>query len=277
MIVFVVVAAVVVGAALDQGTRETWGPALHRTNYRDAQVTTGVGVLIPVTAIVVAGAVSLLQAAEIRVSSELERSVLITALATAGYGLLGLLDDVAGAGQSGGFRGHLRALAGGRLTTGLIKWGGGAALAVAIVGLFVGGNLGRLLVDAAVVALAANLGNLLDRRPARTTKAAVVVVVAIAVGAASLDVVAGSLCAVAAAVALAPGELSERHMLGDAGANAVGAAVGLAIVGTAGTGGRNLAAAVLLALNLISEVVSFTRVIDTVAPLRWLDRLGRRA
>jgi hypothetical protein len=32
----------------------------------------------------------------------------------------------------------------------------------------------------------------------------------------------------------------------------------------------------LLALNLMSEVVSFSSVIDAVPPLRYLDRLGRR-
>jgi hypothetical protein len=32
----------------------------------------------------------------------------------------------------------------------------------------------------------------------------------------------------------------------------------------------------LLAANAASEVISFGRVIDSVAPLRWIDRLGSR-
>ena len=31
---------------------------------------------------------------------------------------------------------------------------------------------------------------------------------------------------------------------------------------------------VLLALNVAAELVSFSRVIDAVPPLRWFDRLG---
>jgi hypothetical protein len=34
---------------------------------------------------------------------------------------------------------------------------------------------------------------------------------------------------------------------------------------------------VVLALNLVSEAVSFSAVIDRVGPLRWVDRAGRRA
>ena len=32
---------------------------------------------------------------------------------------------------------------------------------------------------------------------------------------------------------------------------------------------------VLLALNVAAELVSFSRVIDAVPPLRWFDRLGQ--
>ena len=63
-------------------------------------------------------------------------------------------------------------------------------------------------------------------------------------------------------------------MLGDAGANALGAVLGLALLqrhpARAGS-----ALAVLLALTAASEVVSYSRVIDAVPPLRWADRAGR--
>jgi UDP-N-acetylmuramyl pentapeptide phosphotransferase/UDP-N-acetylglucosamine-1-phosphate transferase len=64
-------------------------------------------------------------------------------------------------------------------------------------------------------------------------------------------------------------------MLGDTGANALGAALGSATVLVVGPGVRDIVALVLLALTLLSEVVSFSRVIAVVPPLRSIDRLGR--
>jgi hypothetical protein len=64
-------------------------------------------------------------------------------------------------------------------------------------------------------------------------------------------------------------------MLGDTGANAYGALLGLAFVERSSARARQRALAALTLLNAASEVVSFTRVIDAVAPLRWVDRLGR--
>ncbi len=65
-------------------------------------------------------------------------------------------------------------------------------------------------------------------------------------------------------------------MLGDAGANPLGATLGLATVLAVSPMTRNWVLVVLLALNLVSERVSFSRVIERVPPLRVIDRAGRR-
>src|SRR5204863_595910 len=103
------------------------------------------------------------------------------AVAATGFGLLGLLDDLAGGGPGGGFRGHLGALRQGRLTTGIVKLAGGALVAVAVVAPLDADSVGRLLGDAAVVALAANAANLLDRAPGRTIKVTVVAFAVLAI------------------------------------------------------------------------------------------------
>jgi UDP-N-acetylmuramyl pentapeptide phosphotransferase/UDP-N-acetylglucosamine-1-phosphate transferase len=65
-------------------------------------------------------------------------------------------------------------------------------------------------------------------------------------------------------------------MLGDAGANPLGAVMGLAVVLAAAPGVRDVVLVALVTLNVAGEVVSFSRVIELVPPLRVLDRAGRR-
>src|SRR5215217_2561983 len=92
--------------------------ALQRRNYRDVAVPTGGGIVIVVVVVVATGLVLLADANgwDLDRATVGPRAAVITAVL--GLGFLGLLDDLAGAGQSGGFRGHLTELAKGRLTTG---------------------------------------------------------------------------------------------------------------------------------------------------------------
>jgi hypothetical protein len=86
----------------------------------------------------------------------------------------------------------------------------------------------------------------------------------------------GAAPAVGAAVGSLPTDLGGRSMLGDCGANALGAAVGTAAVQALPWQLRLLACAAAVALNLASEQVSFTAVIERTPLLRRLDQLGRR-
>lgn len=70
-------------------------------------------------------------------------------------------------------------------------------------------------------------------------------------------------------------DLGERAMLGDAGANAMGALAGYLLARSAPLWLLGVMAVVLVALNLASEKVSFTSVIERVPALAWLDGLGR--
>jgi UDP-GlcNAc:undecaprenyl-phosphate GlcNAc-1-phosphate transferase len=251
--------------------------ALRRSNYRGASVLTGVGVLIPVTLALLAGFIRLMQVITER-NSSWDQLVGPSVAAALGFGLLGLLDDVTGVGQSGGFRAHARRLLHGEISSAMLKVVGGAAVALVVSAAIRRGDEGVLgaLRDAAIVALAANLANLLDRRPGRATKVATAafVVAAVTSGASSL---VGPALGIGAGIGLLPAEFRERVMLGDAGANPLGALCGMAaLVAVPGATGRWVLVGSLVALNLASEFVSFSRVIDAVAPLRWLDQLGRR-
>ena len=208
-------------------------------------------------------------------------------LALAGIGGLGLLDDLlephqrrAGRPVSKGLRGHLASLRSGRVTTGAAKALGIPALALLAAA---GGPAPRggamVPVDAALTAGCANLANLLDLRPGRALKAVLPPAALLALTAGQDERArSGARLAVAAllpgAFAL-PADLREHGMLGDAGANVLGAAVGAAATRTLPAPARLALLGGVVALTLASEQVSFSAVIDRTPALRALDRAGR--
>ncbi len=279
ILVVALVVGALIGAALWVASRPVFAaPGLQRTNYRGVDVPVAAGLAIALAAVTIDAVATLASAAGADLDPRLVAGRVPALVAALGFGLLGLLDDLAAHGDDRGFRGHVRQMARGRLTTGGVKLAGGGLLAVSVVGRAGASDVPELLVGAVVVALAANLGNLFDRAPGRTTKVAVVAVAVVAVAASADErwLLVGAVVVVGAGVGLLPFDLREDLMLGDAGANVLGAAVGLAVVLTTDVVVQAVVAVVLLGLNLLSEVVSFTRVIDAVAPLRALDRLGRR-
>lgn len=247
-----------------RGVPACTGQWLERPNYRGRPVSLVAG---PVLAVVAAGT-AFAGAAR----SGLGRSALLVGLAA---GVVGGYDDVAGSGPphrgDKGFRGHLRALAEGRASAGLVKVAGIGATALVAARSVAAGPFDAV-VSGGVIAGTANLVNLLDLRPGRALKGALLLGLPLVVGPAGA-VVAGPM---GAAAALLPDDLAERTMLGDAGANAIGAIVGLGLAASTGRTGRGGLLAALVALTALSERVSFTGVIERTRWLRELDALGRR-
>ena len=162
----------------------------------------------------------------------------------------------------------------------------------------IGVRLAWWVVATLVIALAANLLNLLDLRPGRALKSYVVLVVPAAVlfglamveqfaeyaealgtgwlTADSVVTIAGLLVVMLGPVVAVWGaDLGERGMLGDAGSNAMGAIVGYLLAGALDLPTLAAVAVVLLALNALSEKVSFSTLIERTPVLRQLDGLGR--
>ncbi|GAA3247345.1 hypothetical protein GCM10010532_092390 [Dactylosporangium siamense] len=196
------------------------------------------------------------------------------AVAGLGAGAVGFYDDLVGGRPehaAKGFRGHLGALKEGRVTSGLVKIVGVGAAGVVAAALLPRRRVVDVLLGAGVIAGTANLFNLLDLRPGRAIKAGMLVGAPLAVGQGG-GAAAGAL---GAAGALLAADLGEEIMLGDAGANALGAVLGTAYVARTGTWGRLAALAGLVALTAASEKVSFTQVIEKTPALRAIDQFGR--
>src|SRR5690625_2081548 len=225
-----------------------------------------------------------------------------TLLVTGTADALGAVDDFCESGSSKGLRGHLSALArGGQripraravLGTGAIKIMAtrAASMAPAILlrtgtrrtGLFGlarpdeaaswAGRACDIVVTGGVIAGSAYLFHLLDLRPGRSLKAGLTTLALTdhvrAVSWAPSAAIAG------AAAAAAPDDLAGATMLGDTGANAVGAAIGTILAETSDPARRRVILAVLAGLTLASEKVSFTSVIESTPGLREIDSFGR--
>ncbi|PMC75707.1 MULTISPECIES: hypothetical protein [unclassified Brachybacterium] len=249
---------------------------LRRTNYAGREVTLLEGALV----------IASTSALACRGPQRRDAVVLL------GIGALGLADDLlephqrrAGRATAKGLRGHLGQLRRGHLTTGGAKALGIPVLALlGAVGAPAPRSGGMILADAALAAGCANLVNLLDLRPGRALKATLPAAALLAApasrpGADTDRSASGRILATAAllpGLAALPADLAERGMLGDAGANVLGAAVGTAAARRLPVPARLLALTTVLTLTLISERVSFSAVIDRTPALHALDQLGRR-
>ncbi len=200
------------------------------------------------------------------------------------FGYLGWIDDTKAKESGGGFRGHLgSAYSDHAVTTGLIKLVAGVAVSIgAVLVADATDGLVELIRGAAIVALSANMLNLFDRAPARSTKVSFLWFVVLAASvfiwsdshtALQLVWAAG---AVGATTGLAPSELMERHMQGDTGVNVTGALLGFSTFMVATPVVQWVVLAVLASLNLASERTSFSEVIAANPLLSRIDEAGVR-
>jgi UDP-N-acetylmuramyl pentapeptide phosphotransferase/UDP-N-acetylglucosamine-1-phosphate transferase len=242
-----------------------------RENWRGAALPFPAGIAIVAAAVVALGlCAALAQLADASVFRPEVGAVVVYALGTA---LLGLVDDLL-AGPSRGWRGHGAAVLAGGFSTGALKAAGSLALACfALSGQ--GYSNGRYLLAVALLALTTNLFNLLDLRPGRAVKVLVVLGAGLMLGAWDARPLASLGLFAAPALFVGLYDLRERAMLGDTGANLLGAVAGLWLVLTLGTLAQGIALAIVAALTLYGEFRSISAAIERIPPLRWIDSLGR--
>lgn len=270
-------------------------PTLERSatgraiNYRGRQVALGLGlvwVFWSIGLISVGRVLELLDASLVAGENQ-PYSALPTAVPfvlVLGAFAFGFADDMFGTAGDRGFRGHLSALRTGRLTTGGLKLLGIGLLAAVTVRIDTLAGPGWKVaatwaLEVLAISLTANLVNLLDLRPGRALK-----VFGLIAGLSALSFVFWgqwvfsielAVALLGPVIAIWRFDLGERAMLGDAGANAMGALLGWVVASILPMTALAAYVAIVLALNLLSERISFSRVIEGNTLLSWLDGLGR--
>jgi UDP-GlcNAc:undecaprenyl-phosphate GlcNAc-1-phosphate transferase len=272
-----------------------------RLNYRERPLPFPFGVLIVAAALI--ALIPLVLLARLAGSEVFHPELLPIALYALGVAVLGLIDDTLGEASAGssvisgaieqparygvdpldrpaarpaprGWRGHARAALRGELSTGTLKATGSLGLALFAMS-FEGLSKPRWLLAVGVLVLATNAFNLLDLRPGRAIKAFVLLGAGLTLG--SLDARPLFSLGLFAAPALVAGlyDLRERAMLGDTGANLLGALAGLWLVLTLSGTGQLIALALLAGVTVYGELRSISGFIERAPGLRTLDSWGR--
>lgn len=184
------------------------------------------------------------------------------------FSLFGILDDALG-GEQKGFRGHFSQRT---LSTGALKALGGGLSSLAIASLF-GASWLDVMLNAAIIALSANLLNLLDLRPGRAGKVFLLLGLPFFFISGEARSSLGSL--LFAVAGYLPWDLKRKVMMGDTGSNPLGAILGFVAALHLPLVARAILLALLISLHILAERVSFSKIIASNRFLHFLDQLGR--
>ncbi len=187
----------------------------------------------------------------------------------------GWIDDRIGDRYVKGLKGHMnRLIKNGIMTTGLIKAGMTAILTLWIVSGY-STSLSGVVLYFLLITLTTNAINLLDLRPGRAMKGFIIGGVVIIVAGIWQTAVSLLLPLMIGVILLLPSDLRAKSMLGDAGANILGFALGFTLVLAAPSWLQWIAAVVLIIVHWIAERSSLTKLIERNRILNWFDQLGR--
>ena len=187
----------------------------------------------------------------------------------------GMLDDLLGDNLSKGLVGHIRTLLKyGNFSTGLLK-----AFVGILIGLLVAytnySGFYLLILDSLCFALSMNFINLLDLRPGRAIKSFGFLIMSYAVVSFFSDI-QFILPALIVLIFYTRGEMQEKYMLGDTGANLLGGILGFYGVIVLKPIIKMLLLILLISIHIFAEFHSLSKTIEDVPLLRKIDMLGRK-
>ena len=248
-------------------------PVLMRANYRGESVPLAGGIPIAATLLIGFCLLQILWSVTDRsyFGANAVQTVYMAVFVVLVVTLFGLLDDAVGTAAAKGLRGHLRALKSGQLTTGLIKLAAGAVAGL-IAASQAEDSVLWIVVGAVCIAAWANVGNLFDLGPGRCIKVCWPISATLTL--VFLDSLVPLALVLGAVLGVLGSDLKEKVMLGDTGANPLGALVGVCFLATGNHAVVVGGCLVGIALNLAAEKVSFSRIIVSNSLLLRLDSLG---
>ncbi|NLW55401.1 MAG: hypothetical protein GX050_02045 [Firmicutes bacterium] len=201
---------------------------------------------------------------------------------TTGFGLLGLADDLLKNDDEKGLQGHLSLLRHGELTSGGLKALFGLFFSIIFavgIGFTQREEWWLLFPRILLGALAPNILNLFDLRPGRALKVflggLIIFLPVFLLTKKDTSTLYLIFLLLGSVVAYFPYDLQARGMLGDTGANYLGAVLAGLVILERNTIVLLLLLLIFITLQLIAEKISFTKLIEKNAVLKFIDDLGR--
>lgn len=203
--------------------------------------------------------------------------ILLIVFAIFAMSLLGFIDDVLGARDVTGLKGHFKSLLKGRLTTGALKaiFGG---LVAFVISVFLSLSFTEIILNTLIIALSTNLLNLLDLRPGRCIKFYIFLMVIFGVACAlsgTFYIFYLFIPLLGSILGFFPYDLKAKCMMGDSGSNVLGVTSGIIAVLALSNVKRVIYLVLLIGIHVFTEKYSLTEVIKQNKVLSFLDNLGR--
>jgi len=238
-----------------------------RANYLGVDIPVSAGMSFPITIIIVFILFALFSCYQPRYH------VFIFGLTAISF--LGFIDDMLGRRDTLGFKGHIGELLRGRMTTGGLKATGGFIIAF-FIAFFSSHGMLSILLNTLLIALFTNLLNLFDLRPGRAVKAYLFFLLVILLSAHFQIDYLIYVPLLGAVLWYFRYDLKARVMMGDAGSNVLGLALGYYAMIALPLSMRIGMLVFLIAIHIYTEKYSITSTIEKVSFLKWLDNLGRK-
>jgi UDP-GlcNAc:undecaprenyl-phosphate/decaprenyl-phosphate GlcNAc-1-phosphate transferase len=203
-------------------------------------------------------------------------NVLVFVIVSTALLFLGLVDDQIGDKDAKGFVGHFTSLFRGNLTTGGFK-----AILTVMAALFasiiISPNFRHVIVNTLLLSFFTNLINLMDLRPGRAAKSFLFLAVLLTYFAS--DTIAQNtfiLIAISTVLGYITLDLGSKVMMGDCGSNTLGIILGLVTINLFNFYEKLLILGVLVAIHIIAERWSITKIIEGNRVFSYIDRFGRK-
>ncbi len=239
-----------------------------RENYRGDMIPVGLGLVFIPTLVI--NSIILIYS---NIVPEKIIMIYMLLFASIAMSFVGIIDDSLGNRGVTGLIGHFKALFKGSLTTGAFKalLGGFVGLTLAVT---LSKSIPNIIVATLVVALSTNMMNLFDLRPGRAIKVYIILAIIIFLASAKFNREVMMLI-VPAVLAYFYFDLRALTMMGDAGSNVLGVSIGVFIVSSFDLPVQLVSLVLLVAIHVLTEKFSLTKIIENNKFLNYVDKLGR--